>query len=92
MRAPAERVLILGLGALYQDLSNFIAKLTDADLTGAEWPHSAETEAVLGLTMAELAGQLEIHARQQSKAAALASGVPVIRVACDKPDVPAAIE
>ncbi|MBP2323792.1 hypothetical protein JOF56_004177 [Kibdelosporangium banguiense] len=64
MRTHAERVLVAGLGGLNADLSRYVLKAIEADHTGTHWPHSAEDEAAIALRMVELAGQLEIHAKQ----------------------------
>jgi hypothetical protein len=64
MRTHEERVLVAGLGNLNADLSRYVLKVIEADHTGTHWPHDAQDEAALALQMVELAGQLEIHAKQ----------------------------
>jgi hypothetical protein len=64
MRTHEERVLVAGLGSLNADLSRYVLKVIEADHTGTHWPHNAQAEAMLALRMVELAGQLEIHAKQ----------------------------
>jgi hypothetical protein len=64
MRTHEERVLVAGLGSLNADLSRYVLKVIEADHTGTHWPHTAESEAAMALRMVELAGQLQIHAKQ----------------------------
>jgi hypothetical protein len=63
MRTHEERMLVAGLGSLNADLSRYVLKVIQADHTGTHWPHSAQNETGIALRMAELAEQLEIHAK-----------------------------
>jgi hypothetical protein len=63
VRTHEERVLVAGVGSLNADLARYVLKVIEADHTGTHWPHTAEDEATIALHMAELAGQLEIHAK-----------------------------
>jgi hypothetical protein len=80
MRTHAERVLIAGLASLNADLARYVLKVLEADHTGTHWPHTAHDEAAIALRMAELAGQINIHANLLRDAEDADAGSPRIVV------------